>query len=112
MEYVTQVNAWSVERGDDSATRLGEQINQVTDAVSVFKILANQVIDMPAASLEADAAQSSLKAVSGKEPTLPRDTDATRFLPDGEQPVRHPRTENGATPGKTPAPNSAIGSTS
>src|SRR3546814_3784808 len=60
---------------------------------------------MPAASLEADAAQSSLKAVSGKEPTLPRDTDATRFLPDGEQPVRHPRTENGATPGKTPAPN-------
>lgn len=47
MDDVTQQNAVLVDRAAESAAELGKRISQVTHAVSVFKVLDNQIIDIP-----------------------------------------------------------------
>jgi len=66
MDDVTQQNAVLVERAAGSATRLGEQISQVTEAVSLFKVPDNQVIDVPATSIPTQETQR-VQAQAGRD---------------------------------------------
>src|SRR5690606_5606515 len=52
MDGVVQQNASLVEEAAAAAGSLQEQAKRLADAVSVFKINANEVIDMPAKSVE------------------------------------------------------------
>ncbi len=51
MDRVTQQNAILVEEAASSASNLGEQVSSVSGALSVFKILENQVIDVAATQI-------------------------------------------------------------
>ncbi|HWL27931.1 MAG TPA: methyl-accepting chemotaxis protein [Burkholderiaceae bacterium] len=64
MDGVVQQNAALVEEAAAAAGSLQEQAARLNEAVSVFKINANEVIDMPAKPLEVPAARN-LNALQG-----------------------------------------------
>jgi methyl-accepting chemotaxis protein-2 (aspartate sensor receptor) len=65
MDEVTRQNMALVERAAESATCLGEQIRHVTDAVSMFKVVDNQVIDVSAAAIR--ASEAAAPAIDGRK---------------------------------------------
>jgi methyl-accepting chemotaxis protein-2 (aspartate sensor receptor) len=63
MDSVVQQNASLVEEAAAAAGSLQEQATRLSEAVAVFKINANEVIDMPANALESDESQGGYSAL-------------------------------------------------
>ncbi|PLC52227.1 methyl-accepting chemotaxis protein [Pollutimonas nitritireducens] len=69
MDRVTQQNAILVEEAASSASGLGEQVSNVSGALSVFKILENQVIDVAATQIRSTPQRATMShSATGQRP--------------------------------------------
>lgn len=72
MDRVTQQNALLVEEAASSANGLGQQVSNVNGALSIFKTLGNQVIDVAATQLKSTVQRPAMAHASAGRAALPK----------------------------------------